>query len=60
MYDDIGSVQGLVDASGVVTDTYELDTFGHSVSSSRVFILLTLTASAAPGGTPRILVACYS
>jgi len=34
MYDNIGSVRGLVDASGTVTDTYEFDTFGRSVSSS--------------------------
>jgi len=34
MYDNIGTARGLVDASGTVTDTYELDTFGRSVSSS--------------------------
>jgi len=34
MYDNIGTVRGLVDASGAVTDTYELDTFGRSVSST--------------------------
>jgi len=34
MYDNIGTARGLVDASGAVTDTYELDTFGRSVSSS--------------------------
>ena len=34
MYDNIGTVRGLVDVSGAVTDTYELDTFGRSVSSS--------------------------
>ena len=34
MYDNIGSVRGLVDASGTVTDCYELDTFGRQVSSS--------------------------
>ena len=34
MYDNIGTVRGLVDASGTVTDTYELDTFGRSVSST--------------------------
>jgi len=34
MYDEIGSVRGLTDASGSVTDTYELDTFGRQVSSS--------------------------
>jgi len=34
MYDSIGTVRGLVDASGTVTDTYELDTFGRSVSNS--------------------------
>jgi len=32
--EDIGTARGLVDASGTVTDTYELDTFGRSVSSS--------------------------
>ena len=34
MYDNIGSVRGLVDASGTATDWYELDTFGRQVSSS--------------------------
>jgi RHS repeat-associated protein len=34
MYDNIGTARGLVDASGTVTDTYELDTFGRSVSST--------------------------
>ena len=34
MYDNIGTARGLVDASGAVTDTYELDTFGRSVSST--------------------------
>jgi len=34
VYDNIGTVRGLVDASGAVTDTYEFDTFGRSVSSS--------------------------
>ena len=34
LYDEIGSARGLVDANGTVTDTYELDTFGRSVSSS--------------------------
>ena len=34
MYDNIGTVRGLVDASGTVTDTYGLDTFGRSVSST--------------------------
>ena len=34
MYDSIGSVRGLVDASGNVTDTYELDSFGRLNSSS--------------------------
>jgi len=34
MYDNIGSVRGLVDASGTATDWYELDTFGRQVSTS--------------------------
>jgi RHS repeat-associated protein len=34
MYDNIGSVRGLLDASGTATDWYELDTFGRQVSSS--------------------------
>jgi len=34
MYDNIGTARGLVDVSGTVTDSYELDTFGRSVSSS--------------------------
>jgi len=34
LYDEIGSVRGLVDASGTVTDSYELDTFGRQVSST--------------------------
>jgi len=34
LYDEIGSARGLVDASGVVTDTYEMDTFGRQVSAS--------------------------
>ena len=34
LYDEIGSARGLVDASGTVTDSYELDTFGRQVSSS--------------------------
>ena len=32
--DNIGSVRGLVDASGTVMDTYELDTFGKPVSTT--------------------------
>ena len=34
LYDEIGSARGLVDASGTVTDTYEMDTFGRRVSST--------------------------
>ena len=34
MYDSIGSVRGLVDATATVTDTYELDSFGRLNSSS--------------------------
>jgi len=34
MYDSAGSVRGLLDASGTVTDLYELDTFGRSISTS--------------------------
>jgi hypothetical protein len=34
LYDEIGSARGLVDASGVVTDTYDMDTFGKPVSTT--------------------------
>jgi RHS repeat-associated protein len=34
LYDEIGSARGLVDASGVVTDTYDMDTFGRPVAST--------------------------
>jgi len=34
LYDLTGSARGLVDASGAVTDTYELDAFGRQVSST--------------------------
>jgi hypothetical protein len=34
MYDNIGSARGLLDASVVVTDTHETDTFGRPVSST--------------------------
>ncbi|MFB3883180.1 MAG: hypothetical protein ACE149_18075 [Armatimonadota bacterium] len=29
LYDEIGSARGLVDASGAVTDTYDMDTLGR-------------------------------
>jgi RHS repeat-associated protein len=34
IYDEIGSASGLVDASGAVTDTYDMDTFGSPRGSS--------------------------
>jgi len=34
LYDSIGSARGLVDASGTVTDTYDMDTFGTARSST--------------------------
>ena len=34
LYDEIGSARGLVDASGTVTDTYDMDTFGTARSST--------------------------
>lgn len=34
LYDEIGSARALVDASGVVTDTYDMDTFGKPVSTT--------------------------
>lgn len=34
LYDEIGSARGLVDASGTVTDTYDMDTFGRPIGST--------------------------
>ena len=34
IYDEIGSARGLIDASGTVTDTYDMDTFGRSLGST--------------------------
>ena len=34
LYDEIGSARGLVDASGAVTDTYDMDTFGAARGST--------------------------
>jgi RHS repeat-associated protein len=34
LYDQIGSARGLVDASGTVTDTYDMDTFGRPIGST--------------------------
>ena len=34
LYDEIGSARGLVDASGTVTDTYDMDTFGAARGST--------------------------
>jgi len=56
MYDNIGTVRGLVDASGTVTDTYELDTFGRSVSSTGT--TPNPTGSGGPGGTSPIRQGC--
>ena len=34
LYDEIGSARGLIDASGTVTDTYDMDTFGRALAST--------------------------
>ena len=34
LYDEIGSARGLVDATGAVTDTYDMDTFGKPIGST--------------------------
>jgi RHS repeat-associated protein len=34
LYDEIGSVRGLVNTSGTVTDSYDLDTFGTQLGST--------------------------
>ncbi|MFB3883182.1 MAG: RHS repeat domain-containing protein [Armatimonadota bacterium] len=34
LYDEIGSARGLVDASGTVTDAYDMDTFGKPIGST--------------------------
>jgi RHS repeat-associated protein len=34
LYDEIGSARGLVDSSGTVTDSYDMDTFGTELGST--------------------------
>jgi hypothetical protein len=49
LYDEIGTARGLVDASGAVSDTYDMDTFGRPLSSTGT--TRTPTDTGRPGAT---------